>query len=102
MTATARKNEVVTGNARWLANGNILITPAGGEEQEYEPEETTNGYRLHCVTTLVRTGEFKFYTLERHPGGIFLCNCPDVTKGGRHPWACKHARGLRAALRKAF
>lgn len=101
-----RTSKPATGNARWLkpqVNGNptLSITPTGGEEQVYELEERPDGYRLHCLTHLAKTGEFQYYTLTRH-GHTLLCNCPDATQRRSHPGACKHALGVAAALRKSF
>ncbi len=97
MTKTTKP---ATGVVRWLKaapNGNrvILITPAGGPEQEYEVEETRTGYNLHRVDT--RTGEFHCYRLTCFPGGGMTCNCPDAMH--RRQGACKHIVGLRAGLR---
>ena len=101
-----RTNKPATGHCRWLApqpNGNptLSITPAGGEEQVYELEERPDGYRLHRLTYLIKTGEFAYFTLTRH-GGTFLCDCPDATHRRAMRCDCKHSRGLVAALRKAF
>jgi hypothetical protein len=101
-----RTSKPATGHCRWLApqrNGNptLSITPTGGEEQVYELEERPDGYRLHCLTHLIETGQFKYYTLTRHHHTL-LCDCPDATQRRSYPGACKHARATVAALRKTF
>jgi hypothetical protein len=104
---TTKRKAPVKGVCRWVGeavNGNRLltITPEGGVEQCYEVEELAKGagYNLHRVD--LQTGEFYCHRVTRDAGGTLHCNCPDVTKGGRKPWECKHARSLFAALRKAF
>ncbi len=102
----SRTSKAATGNCRWLPpqpNGNwtLSITPAGGDEQVYDLEERPDGYRLHRLTHLAKTGEFAYFTLTRH-GTTFLCDCPDATHRRAAPNQCKHSRSLVAALRKAF
>lgn len=91
-----------TGSVRWLPpapNGapRLLITTAGGfgVSQEYEVHETFGGFRLlrweESAPGNGRVVEYFVDTLRD------TCTCPDARL--RRQGACKHLRGLRAALR---
>lgn len=100
---TTTKVQPATGNAEWAGtapNGfrllRIEVQTAAGPVVTLHEVEPAGGdrYTLHGVN--LGTGEFSRYavTLGDRPA----CTCGDATH--RRPGACKHVRGLAAALKR--
>ena len=100
-TATTTKTRKVlppaTGHARW-------VEPLGPADTSAVLEINGTAY---VVTVLEdeRTGDVLGYQLEKGDGSHYdvdaatwECSCPDATWRLERRSACKHSRGLRAAL----
>jgi hypothetical protein len=110
---TRKQPQPVHGSARWvgstptqgmLDNGDaILKIVADGKEPAFyfvaENKDTDGrrlGFRLVKIDGLDQTAT---YDMEITAHG-FRCDCPDATYTDR-PGGCKHAAGLKAALKSA-
>ncbi len=98
----SRKLPPATGTVRWLdeidpVSGNkYLRITVNGVSQDYEVQLIKGGYRLWKLDP--QSFDMIYYDLLWWPGHNLHCSCPDASNRPERRLACKHARGLKAAL----